>query len=347
MYVLRLAASKNEWMCDRKRTAKPTMEPRLQTPVYTRQLKRVTLDGFKEYFTGAADLIRAHAVRRNNVFVTALFEEFPGTPLIQMSEVFRRGVDAIGRSLCIELGSFEMQMVNYIKAVDSFKHFPQHLTPEEHDFRRHVQTYYKPSTGPPYHSVSDRPFRSELANDFWREVGTLFNQLNNENNLNDDDDEYTILSQLEDVPVLANTDEYNNNVEPLFTPVVPGTQCCICLMPIEEQQKGSFKLTDLCVKTKCCGNIYHDRCLRHAVCTVGPAHCPLCRFRIKRNTDRRPEAVSAPQTPPQTPRRAPQTPPISELESITINVSLTPRPVGLPEGREILYGDIFVPYRNA
>ena len=54
------------------------------------------------------------------------------------------------------------------------------------------------------------------------------------------------------------------------------TDCPICLQTMCSDST-CVDLDQLCVSTKCCGKIFHDKCLRHQLMNVGPPKCPLCR----------------------------------------------------------------------
>jgi len=56
--------------------------------------------------------------------------------------------------------------------------------------------------------------------------------------------------------------------------------CAICLNDIEVRDSNQ-KLDKICVKLNCCNKIFHDMCLRHVLCTVGPPKCPLCRRDVR------------------------------------------------------------------
>ncbi len=60
-------------------------------------------------------------------------------------------------------------------------------------------------------------------------------------------------------------------------PYKDGYKCSICL----EKMEQSSDLTCIVVQTKCCGKLFHDRCLREHLCCVGPPKCPLCRYDMR------------------------------------------------------------------
>ena len=59
-----------------------------------------------------------------------------------------------------------------------------------------------------------------------------------------------------------------------------GNDCPICLQTMCSDST-SIDLDELCVSTKCCGKIFHDKCLRHQLMNVGPPKCPLCRTDLR------------------------------------------------------------------
>jgi hypothetical protein len=85
----------------------------------------------------------------------------------------------------------------------------------------------------------------------------------------------------EDVPVLMRPDEYAKVVDLVDSEMSPeDLTCAICLNNIEVSD-SNLKLDKICVKLKCCNKIFHDICLRHVMCTIGPPKCPLCRRDIR------------------------------------------------------------------
>ena len=88
-------------------------------------------------------------------------------------------------------------------------------------------------------------------------------------------------SFLEPVPVVMDNASYNNCVD--ISTSNEDYNCPICL---EIMSNKVLCLNELCVATKCCGKVFHDKCLRHLLVNVGPPKCPLCR------TDLRDEARS-------------------------------------------------------
>ena len=81
---------------------------------------------------------------------------------------------------------------------------------------------------------------------------------------------------LEPVRVTASTSEYLNSVDTVNS-VQGDENCSICL----EKMEQSSDLTCIVVQTKCCGKLFHDRCLREHLCCVGPPKCPLCRYDMR------------------------------------------------------------------
>lgn len=80
---------------------------------------------------------------------------------------------------------------------------------------------------------------------------------------------------LENVSVLLGSRCFNSVVDiATETDLVNAERCAICLDKIEANSKT---LEMLGVKLKCCGKIFHDSCVRHMTCDVGPPKCPLCR----------------------------------------------------------------------
>ena len=84
----------------------------------------------------------------------------------------------------------------------------------------------------------------------------------------------------EDVPVLMRPDQYAEAVDLVDSSQIDLT-CAICLNDIEVSHVSNIKLDKICVKMKCCNKIFHDICLRHVLCTVGPPKCPLCRQDVR------------------------------------------------------------------
>jgi hypothetical protein len=81
-----------------------------------------------------------------------------------------------------------------------------------------------------------------------------------------------------DVPVILNPCCYTQSVT--IESVVHGSPACsICLGVINGG--GAVSFDDLCVKVRCCGQVFHDSCLRHLLCNVGPPKCPLCRHDMR------------------------------------------------------------------
>ena len=86
------------------------------------------------------------------------------------------------------------------------------------------------------------------------------------------------------VPVLINRIDYAKAVDLVnvsLNPELYSTKnCSICLASIIQNKND---LTSIVVETKCCKQLFHDCCLSHFICKVGPPCCPLCRhdFREK------------------------------------------------------------------
>lgn len=91
-------------------------------------------------------------------------------------------------------------------------------------------------------------------------------------------DDYTF----EDVPVLMRPDEYAEAVDLVDSSQIGeiDSTCAICLNDIEVRDSNQ-KLDKICVKLNCCNKIFHDMCLRHVLCTIGPPKCPLCRRDVR------------------------------------------------------------------
>tara|TARA_Y100000389_G_C17465706_1_gene525341 strand:- start:3627 stop:4832 length:1206 start_codon:yes stop_codon:yes gene_type:complete len=79
---------------------------------------------------------------------------------------------------------------------------------------------------------------------------------------------------LQDVQVTLSPCCYTQSVSIVSSVQTPNALCSICLHKIES---GASSFDGLCVKVRCCGQFFHDSCLRHLLCTVGPPKCPLCR----------------------------------------------------------------------
>ncbi|MCH9716364.1 MAG: hypothetical protein K0U52_04685 [Gammaproteobacteria bacterium] len=89
---------------------------------------------------------------------------------------------------------------------------------------------------------------------------------------------------MEDVPILATTEQYNRCVRLITSP--DSTACPICMeniQPVKDNDDNDDALGTMIVETRCCSKMFHDKCLRHSVCSVGPARCPMCRWDIKSN----------------------------------------------------------------
>ena len=86
--------------------------------------------------------------------------------------------------------------------------------------------------------------------------------------------ELDYIDDLEDVQVLLNARCFNSVVDIATETDIDNCSCAICL---EKIQGGSQTLGLLGVKVKCCNKVFHDTCLRHMLCDVGPPRCPLCR----------------------------------------------------------------------
>ena len=90
--------------------------------------------------------------------------------------------------------------------------------------------------------------------------------------------EFDFLDELEDVQVLLNARCFNSGVDIATETDIDNCSCPICLEKIEAD---SQTLGLLGVKVKCCNKAFHDTCLRHMVCDVGPSKCPLCRTDLR------------------------------------------------------------------
>ena len=82
---------------------------------------------------------------------------------------------------------------------------------------------------------------------------------------------------LEPVAVTASTQEYVDGVDWVKCPPQTEQTCSICL----EKMEPSQNLNHIIVQTKCCANLFHDKCLREHFCRIGPPKCPLCRFDVR------------------------------------------------------------------
>jgi len=96
----------------------------------------------------------------------------------------------------------------------------------------------------------------------------------------EDDEEIEIdfLNSLEDVQVLLKARCFNSVVDIATSTEIDNSSCSICLEKIEA---NGNTLGLLGVKVKCCNKVFHDTCLRHMVCDVGPPKCPLCRTDLR------------------------------------------------------------------
>ena len=95
----------------------------------------------------------------------------------------------------------------------------------------------------------------------------------------DDDEEYEIFNELEDIPIRISMDEYCNQLKLIKNPPNDG-DCSICLQPFQSTQNT---LSELVVQSPC-SHYFHDKCLRKQLCIIGPPKCPNCRFEIRDNT---------------------------------------------------------------
>jgi hypothetical protein len=101
------------------------------------------------------------------------------------------------------------------------------------------------------------------------------------------DDLATVLTEedpafLAPVTVTASIDEYVNAVDSVWSADEHNEDCPICLQKME----NSLDLNSIVIQTKCCGKLFHDRCLREHICRVGPPKCPLCRHDLREFTER-------------------------------------------------------------
>lgn len=110
-------------------------------------------------------------------------------------------------------------------------------------------------------------FNMQYLYDIFREI----DEFDNEPEYADEDIENM---NLEDVQVTLSPCCYTQSVSIVSSVQLPDATCSICLQKIESSA-NSFDA--LCVKVRCCGQLFHDSCLRHLLCTVGPPKCPLCR----------------------------------------------------------------------
>lgn len=106
-----------------------------------------------------------------------------------------------------------------------------------------------------------------------------YNENDDENESENENDEYEDVADmgiyLENVSVLLGSRCFNSVVDiATETDLLNAERCAICLDKIETNSKT---LEMLGVKLKCCGKIFHDSCVRHMTCDVGPPKCPLCR----------------------------------------------------------------------
>jgi len=91
-----------------------------------------------------------------------------------------------------------------------------------------------------------------------------------------DEDEVDVdvdFDDLQDVAVTTGIEAYNNAVD--IVKPENEDKCPICIEDLHTTD--DLNLRSLCVKVKCCGHVFHDACLRHLFCNVGPCKCPMCR----------------------------------------------------------------------
>lgn len=82
---------------------------------------------------------------------------------------------------------------------------------------------------------------------------------------------------LQDVAVTMDIEAYNNAVD--IVKPENEEKCPICIENLHTTD--DLNLNSLCVRVKCCGNVFHDACLRHLLCDVGPCKCPMCRIDMR------------------------------------------------------------------
>jgi hypothetical protein len=107
-------------------------------------------------------------------------------------------------------------------------------------------------------------------------LNSLMNEVNDMNygeNETDDED----YDDLQPVSVLMCTETYNQAVD--IVKPVDGDRCPICIQNM--QLSNSVDLNSMCVRVKCCKKVFHDACIRHFVCGVGPPKCPMCRVDLR------------------------------------------------------------------
>ena len=110
-------------------------------------------------------------------------------------------------------------------------------------------------------------------------LGYLNSLMNDVNDMNygeneTDDEDY---DDLQPVSVLMCTETYNQAVD--IVKPVDGDRCPICIQNM--QLSNSLNLNSMCVRVKCCKKVFHDACIRHFVCGVGPPKCPMCRVDLR------------------------------------------------------------------
>ena len=94
----------------------------------------------------------------------------------------------------------------------------------------------------------------------------------------DESEEEIDFSTFENVPVLMQSRCFSATVEVASSSELNNETCPICL---ENMTNDNLNMESIAVKTKCCGKIFHDVCIRHMVCDVGPPNCPLCRTDLR------------------------------------------------------------------
>lgn len=282
-----------------------------------------------------------------NVFIEIIFQ-VEQDPLDIAAEIYRRGVMAVTRSLTI----CDCFAVTYGKVIENLcmkiceaKMFGV-VKPPEHEFVKKINDY---SHLPVSSEVLAARLRRAYVQSIEIEVGCHEHsagavEFSVASDMDDafleDPDSYL----LEDVPILASAAEYATNVEMCFDDC--DDACIICTGDYNKQgaRRG---FDELVVRTRCCGKLFHDKCLRHAVCEVGPARCPMCRFEFKEDV--------IPQT-PDSDFHVDHVNDVNDVNDLTIEydgdipngmVRMTPElrfaptPPGSPHHGELLFGDVF------
>jgi hypothetical protein len=285
------------------------------------------------------------AIIENNPFILVVFGDEARDVIYRSStaralelsaELFRRGILAVTRSLtmCDCFGiTYGRVIENLCHKITESRHFGV-ATPDELEFVHRINTTCTQLPRQKQMGV----LRSAVVTGLWEASGcknggplesstvdppppgpghgnhddSIFSRLLDQyvipvleetdlENLEDED--YESLSNLVDVPIVATAADYADNVE-ISCEVDDQTICIICT-GLHDSDKHNRSLNELVVRTKCCGKFFHDKCLRHAVCYVGPPKCPMCRHDFRSCVDGPPIPETPPGTPPGTPPRAP------------------------------------------